>query len=47
MIASSNTDEVIEIFLIYLILSAAPDPGVHSALTEMSTRNKNNNVSGE
>jgi hypothetical protein len=29
--ASSSPDEVIEFFLVYLILSAAIGPGVHSA----------------
>jgi hypothetical protein len=47
-VASSRPDEVNEFFSIYLILPAAPGPGVHSA----SNRNeyqkyKTNTVSGE
>jgi hypothetical protein len=35
---TSRPNEVNKLFLIYLILPAAPGPGVYLSLTEMSTR---------
>jgi hypothetical protein len=40
MVASSTPVEVIDYFLIYLILPAALVPGFTQPLTEMSTRNR-------
>jgi hypothetical protein len=40
-----NADEVIELFSIYLILLAAPDPGVDSASNINEYQKQKNNVS--
>jgi hypothetical protein len=43
----SRPDEVNDIFLVYLILPAALDPGVYSASNRNEYQKQNSNVSGE
>jgi hypothetical protein len=46
-VAGSIPDEVIDFFLIYLILLAALGPGVYSPPNRNEYRKQKNNVSGE
>jgi hypothetical protein len=46
-VAVSTSDEVSELFSIYLILPAALGPGVHSASNRNEYQKQKNNVSGE
>jgi hypothetical protein len=46
-VAGSRLDEVIELFSIYLNLSAALRPGIYSASNRNEYQKQKNNVSGE